>query len=243
MNCNNSLLDLKMVHKYTLAKGREQIQNQFGIKTNTKLKPIYNAYPSASLPVITSDNPEGVDFLQWGLIPYDSVDPMIGDKLLHAKIEIIKAKKPFADLIVKQRCLIPADGFIIWSNTSDLVPFRVTLKSKKIFSIAGIWDRWNDEFSEQSLFSTFSMITTSATDSVKPISDRMPAILLPEFESTWLNQATGTNDALDCIKPLADELFELQQINPKIITSEENNQELINELNIQNPGENFSLFQ
>ncbi len=231
-----------MVHKYTLARSRDQIHNQFGVKTSSKYKPVYNACPGSALPVITNENKDLVDFVQWGIIPYDSVDPLIGEKLLHAKLELIKAKRPFADLITKQRCLIPADGFIIWSDEPNPTPFRVTLKTKEIFSIAGIWDRWEDEYSDDSFLRTFAMVTMPATESIRKVSDRIPAILLPEFEQNWLDTSLPVNEVINSIKPLPDELFEMHQLNPDIISTNENSQDLIKGLNAKNPGENFSLF-
>lgn len=231
-----------MARKYILAKSRDQISDRFNVQVNSSYKPIYNGYPGMRLPVITNEAPDTLEYFQWGMIPYDSVDPMIGEKLLHAKYELLKGKRPFADLITTKRCLIPADGFIIWSDGDAPAPFLVKLKSKETFAIAGIWDSWIDEFDDTIRFSSFTMITMNATDSIRNTQDRIPAIVLPEFERQWLDNSLSQTEILGTIKTIPDDFFEISAIGDDIMTSDENDQNLIKTLNSHNPGESYSLF-
>jgi putative SOS response-associated peptidase YedK len=56
----------------------------------------------------------------------------------------------------------------------------------KNFGFAGIYDVWTDKKTGQEIKS-YTIITTTPNSLVGKIHDRMPVILIPEDEETWLN--------------------------------------------------------
>jgi putative SOS response-associated peptidase YedK len=60
------------------------------------------------------------------------------------------------------------------------------LKDQKIFGFAGLYDIWKDKQTGREIQS-YTIITTTPNRLVGTIHDRMPVILHPEDEATWLN--------------------------------------------------------
>ena len=67
----------------------------------------------------------------------------------------------------------------------ESVPFYLSRTDGDLFAFAGLYDVWK---SPEGLFlKTFAVITTRANPLTARYHDRMPAILLPENESRWLD--------------------------------------------------------
>ena len=58
-----------------------------------------------------SDIQKEIAALKWGLIPFWSKDPTIGNKMINARSETVAEKPAYREAFKKRRCLIPADGF------------------------------------------------------------------------------------------------------------------------------------
>jgi len=53
------------------------------------LKPNYNVAPSQDVPVILNNGSNQLAQFRWGLIPYWSKDPSIGNKMINARAETV----------------------------------------------------------------------------------------------------------------------------------------------------------
>ncbi|MBX0333427.1 SOS response-associated peptidase [Pontibacter sp. HSC-14F20] len=169
----------------------------------------YNAAPSQTLPVVTNEKPDTIQFYSWGLQPFWAKDAKAIKRSINARAETLTEKPSFRNLLKSKRCLVPADGFFEWVVTSHgKVPHRILLKNEQLFSFAGLWDEWVDKSSGEVLH-TYTIITTEANDLVKPIHDRMPVILSPEAEKLWLDEHETQEDLLSLLKPYdADKMKE-----------------------------------
>lgn len=164
------------------------------------LQPRYNAAPTQQLPVILNDGPPAIQFLQWGLIPFWAKDPSIGSRMINARSETLVDKPAFRAAFKKRRCLVLADGFYEWQKTAaGKQPMRITLASGEPFAMAGLWETWDAP--DGSLLRTFTIITGDPNELVAPIHNRMPAILLPEHEAIWLDNAAEPAIWLDILRP------------------------------------------
>lgn len=145
----------------------------------------YNCAPTQNLAVITAEQPRRLSFFRWGLIPFWAKDEKIGNKMINARAESIEEKPSYKNAFRQRRCLVPADGFYEWKNENGKKPYRITMKNQMPFAMAGIWESWKSK-DGKSIYS-FSIITTEANELMKPIHDRMPAILTADLEDIWLN--------------------------------------------------------
>ena len=130
--------------------------------------------------------------LRWGLIPSWAKDPKIGVQCINARAETISEKPSFREAFQKRRCLVPADGFWEWETIGKKkISWKFTRPDGEEFCLAGLWEAWN---SPEGILETFTIITTSPSELVRSVHDRMPVILSPDEGEIWLE--VGGQDLL-----------------------------------------------
>lgn len=180
--------------------------------------PRYNGAPTQMLAVITGENPHKLSFFRWGLIPPWAKDISIGNKMINARAETITEKPSFRTPLFSKRCLVPADGFYEWQQDAGKQPYRIFVKNNPIFSMAGLWERW--ESPEGVVIESFNIITTEANNFMKSIHSRMPVILKPEDEKTWL-ASKDSAEIFSMLKPYASEEMDAFPVS-KLVNSPKN---------------------
>lgn len=232
-----------MIQRYSITLPKSKLSERFEAAAPKDYKPNFNASQSNQLPIITSLNPERIVMFQWGLIPFSSKDPLIGDKLINARVQTLKVKSPFCDLIGSKRCIILADSFFAWQEAHNMsMPHRVMMKSEQAFGIAGVWDEWRMEGDDSSIFNTFSMITTGANTIVGEMTDRMPAILPIGEEKKWLTPKLDLNEAIAKLQPYDSKKLKIYRVSNLVNNLSANNNKVTKEINTTMPGETLSLF-
>jgi len=180
----------------------------------------YNIYPGQNVPVIIMEERKKFVMMRWGLVPSWSNDPLIGFQMINARAETLSQKASFKNSFKKLRCIIPCSGFYEWKklDKKTKVPYFIRLRNGTPFALAGLWDRWNKDGGN---LTTFTIITTTPNNIIKPIHDRMPVILKSENHDMWINpDITDTENISDFLKPYPSEEMELYEIstfvnNPK----------------------------
>ena len=145
--------------------------------------------------------------VRWGLVPSWAKDPSIGSRMINARSETVAEKPAFRRAFGKRRCLLPADGYYEWyTPTGDNVP--LTSRGKPVkqpfyihradghsLAMAGLYEWWHDKTRErddpEAWLLTATIITTSATDAVGRIHDRMPVVIAEADWERWLDPAVG----------------------------------------------------
>ncbi|WP_288612861.1 SOS response-associated peptidase family protein [uncultured Victivallis sp.] len=79
---------------------------------------------------------------------------------------------------------------------------------------AGLWDDWNEKNEN---IRSFTIITTTANDFMKPIHDRMPLILKPEFWRKWIVPDAGLSE-MDKIleQPVGNDVLQNWEVGPYV---------------------------
>ena len=181
--------------------------------------PRYNGAPTQLLAVITGENPDKLSYYRWGLIPPWAKDISIGNKMINARAETLTEKPSFRAPLYSRRCLVPADGFYEWQQDAGKQPFRIVVKSNPVFAMAGLWERWKSP--EGSVTDSFTIITTEANDFMKPIHSRMPVILKPQDEKTWLS-GSNPDEIRMLLKPYSSGDMDAFRVS-KLVNSARNN--------------------
>jgi putative SOS response-associated peptidase YedK len=196
-----------MIERYSIGVTSTQLAQRFGIDEATAHQARYNAAPSQLLPVITHETPQGFSFFYWGQPPGWTKNKTLAEKIINVRAEQILEKPVLKKNLMQHRCLIPADGFYAWKKVGKktMIPWRFSLKDKRIFSFPGLWEEYEDE--EGNSFHTFTLITIPANDFVLPVTERMPVIINKSDEKIWLSNdsteedltslLTGTSDQMD----------------------------------------------
>lgn len=146
--------------------------------------------------------------MKWGLVPFWAKEPSIGYKMINARSEEIETKPSFRKPIRSQRCLVPASGFYEWKKVNlegkeEKYPWHITVKDRKIFAFAGIYDIWLD--AEKKEFFSYSIITTTPNKTMSGIHNPMPVILDEKDEEKYLDPASALTDILKLLRPFSDD--------------------------------------
>ncbi len=185
-----------MCGRFTLH-SRDRIRLKGLSPLDLPLEARYNIAPSQNVLAI-ADFGKGREarMLTWGLIPSWSTD---GKGFINARAETLEEKPRFSESFRLRRCLIPADGFFEWKRTGrEKRPFYFQWRDEPPFAFAGIWDTWSNR---GDVVTSCAIITTAANELVDELHDRMPAILLDEFQDAWLDPTTDRAVLTRMLKP------------------------------------------
>ena len=205
----------------------QTIQQMLDVGTvSFEVIPNYNVAPTQKIiTVIKHNNENKLEKLHWGLVPFWAKDISIGSRMINARAETVSQKPSFRNAFRKRRCLIPADGFYEWKGEKgNKQPYYVSIPSGEPFSFAGLWETWTDkETGEESVYKSCTIITTAASESIREIHHRMPAILDPEFHEKWLN--TDIQDPKELQVIINDGIIHNMKYYPvsKLVNSVKNN--------------------
>ncbi len=118
-----------MCTRFSFVALKEVIENQFNLEIRNNLRNSYNIAPTHHANIITNENPERIQYLTWGLIPYTSRDGRNDGKLINARKEGIAGSSSFRMPIRKRRCLVLADSYYVWKKIDEEIkPYRVILE-------------------------------------------------------------------------------------------------------------------
>lgn len=150
--------------------------------------PRYNIAPGAEHPTVTNAAPDELRGLTWGFAaPWSDGD----DGVINARAETVDERSLFVDAWAEHPCLVPSSGFYEWQERSPggNQPYRIFREDDPAFALAGLWN--GDD--------RMTILTTTPNETVAPIHDRMPVVLLPGQEDTWLHG--GPNDREELCRP------------------------------------------
>jgi len=193
-----------MCGRYTLATSEAALQAEFGLdEIPADYRPRYNIAPGQEvLAVIRDGDRLRAGWLRWGLIPFWAGDPSIGNRMINARAETLATKPAFRQAFERRRCLILADGFYEWqAQGAAKVPYWIHLEDRRPFAFAGLWDRWRPPEGDPVVSCT--IVTTQATEALRPIHERMPVILPPGARERWLDPEAGQEERIALLRPYA----------------------------------------
>ena len=100
------------------------------------------------------------------------------------------------------------------SNRPTRAPVWFHLKDRSPFGFAGIWDVWAGP--DGKVF-TCAILTTAPNDLTLTVHDRMPVILRPEAEATWLDPSIDdAAKVMSVVGPYPAELMAADDANPAL---------------------------
>ena len=167
--------------------------------------PRYNVRPTQLFPIVMEH--EGKVMLVnavWGIQPVF----MKGKMLFNTRDESVATKPYFERLFLKQRCLVPADGFYEWQHSgSKKIPYYFSLKGKDIFGFAGIWET-NKELKQLE----FSILTTEPNPLVATVHNRMPVIIPHQKELEYISPNQTAEELLKLLKPYPAKNMQMREV-------------------------------
>ncbi|TWD74929.1 putative SOS response-associated peptidase YedK [Kribbella amoyensis] len=174
--------------------------------------------------------------VKWGLVPSWAKDPSIGSRLINARMETVAEKPAFKKAFAVRRCILPADGYYEWYESEQKnksgkpvkQPYFIRPADGGVLAMAGLYEIWRDKTvedpeSDAAWLWTCTVLTTSATDDLGRIHDRMPLLVEPDRYDAWLDPLSSDPDELvDLLIPAAPGRLEAYAVS-KAVSSVKNN--------------------
>jgi len=149
--------------------------------------------------------------LRWGLVPGRWAQKG-GRPLINARAETLESQPAFRESFAERRCLIPADGFYEWlSDERGKRPLWFSLADGGLFAFAGIWAELPEPSGDGVLHSC-AIVTTEPNGLVEPVHDRMPVVLRPDLEDTWLDPSAGPGELRELLGPAPDDMLVAREV-------------------------------
>ena len=207
-----------MCGRFVSSHSAERIADFFGASFEgyTALPANYNVAPTQDVYAVVADatGAREVQPFHWGLVPSWAKDIKIGSKMINARSETIAEKPAFKGLLKKHRLIIPMDGFYEWQQAVEGSGAPLTKAGKPMktpmfihradgqpLAVAGLWATWRDKAAglEAGWLHSFTVITTSANDTMSAVHDRMPVVLAAGDWDEWLDPTNGDLAALQSL--------------------------------------------
>lgn len=171
------------------------------------LAPHYNIAPTQTVPAVlrpeASEHGRALVGLRWGLVPSWSKGPGSGPNPINARLETAAEKPSFRAAAARRRCLLPADGYYEWYRTGGTgsaakQPYFIRPVVGGPMAMAGLFEFWRTPAGEW--LASCAILTTSASDELGHIHDRMPVQVARENWADWLDRSlTDARAALSLV--------------------------------------------
>lgn len=225
-----------------------------------ELRPDYNVAPTKTSAVVLARPPRDdsgdqdkdaepvrqLRNLKWGLVPSWAKDVKIGSRMINARAETVHEKPSFRRAFRSRRMILPIDGFYEWFPTEQLgkggkplkQPFYLHPKADEPLCLAGIYEFWRDKEKEDgdpdAWLTTFTIITTTATDEVGHIHDRMPMTIAQQNWERWLDPRVDDVDEIrGLMAPPPDGTLDIYAITTAVNNVRNNGPELLEPLPLE----------
>ena len=120
--------------------------------------------------------------MRWG---FDN--PYSKGLIINARSETAMDKNLFSDSIMNRRCVIPASGFYEWDAYK--ARFRFFLPGELVL-LAGF-------YREEQGVPRYTILTTEANESMKPVHDRMPVMIGRNEIRPWISENDRLSEFLE----------------------------------------------
>lgn len=192
----------------------------------------FNVAPTdEAVVVVQRDEHRAIKAYRWGLIPHWADGPKIGNRMFNARAETLASSPVFRDAFRRRRCLVPVDSFFEWRREGTVrQPFRIVRADGRPLALAGLWSGWRDPETEE-VRRTFTIVTTTPNDLMRPIHNRMPVVVPFDAWDRWLDPALPDLGELQgLLVPAPDEDLEAYPVSRAVNNVRNDGPELIERL-------------
>jgi putative SOS response-associated peptidase YedK len=216
--------------RFTLTTPPSVLARELELEAAPDLAPRFNVAPGQDVATLwrPPSASRALRLRRWGLVPHWARDVRIGSRLVNARAETAAEKPAFREALRLRRCLVPADGFYEWAGAGrgPRQPYHIAFADRKLFAIAGLFERWRAEAGEW--LESCVLLTVAANEQIRPLHDRMPAILpRPDWEA-WLDPELRDPARVGALlKPWAGEPFAPRPVSRRVNRTEHDDPECL----------------
>lgn len=215
----------------------DKIRDRFNIEKGLPkgVKPHYNISPTQSVPVITNkDGINQIEFMKWGFLPVGAKDDnsIFRYKTFNARSETVFNKPTWMTAIRSRRCIVPVNGFYEWKTAANgKNPFIIQTTDQSLFGLAGVYSDWTDSGGNTHKMCAIITIDSETSDDMTP--SRLPVIILPSDEATWLNpEINDMSSIYSVMQPYDLEKIKVTRVSPDVNSTKIDKPYLVNHFKI-----------
>ncbi|WP_431686647.1 SOS response-associated peptidase [Hahella sp. NBU794] len=178
--------------------------------------------------------------MRWWLTPHWASEISNKFSMFNARAETLEKSRAFSGPFKYRRGVIPASGFIEWGTEKGVKqPYYLKPPSGNCY-FAALWDVW---LKEEHYLETCAIITTEASDSIRWLHDRMPALLSPDQFDAWVDPATPLSEVRAMLVPRDLSDWEIIPVNPSIGAATNKSSDAIQPVNTTASDEKLTQFE
>lgn len=232
-----------MCGRYSVARPDSDLAEEFDVASVVGEEPeaSWNVAPTQVRRVVLERAPKGepdgapermLRSARWGLVPSWAKDIKVGNRLINARAETITSKPAFKAASLRRRCLIPADGYYEWEKIDGRkVPYFLH-HGLDLLAFAGLYELWPDPARDsddpQRWLWSYTILTTTAPDSLGYIHDRSPVIIPSSGWSHWLDPSVTDAAAVErFLAGLDQPTLEPREVSSKVNSPRNDGPELV----------------
>ncbi|WP_271893470.1 SOS response-associated peptidase [Candidatus Phyllobacterium onerii] len=215
-----------MCGRFSLLETPEEIAAYLALMELEAFPPRYNIAPTQPILMVIAGEtpPPGSNrpdrralLVRWGFIPGWVKDTANYPLMINARSETAIEKASFKAAMRHRRALIPASGFYEWRRDGNRKSqaYWVRPRNGATIAFAGIYEPWAN--AEGSEMDTGAILTTSASEDLRFIHDRMPVIIEQKDFARWLDCKTQEpRHVADLLRPAQADFFEAIPVSDKV---------------------------
>jgi putative SOS response-associated peptidase YedK len=200
--------------RYAASANPDDLVEEFEVveRPEQALEPSWNVAPTQDVYAVLERPPRGepeepprrrLQVARWGLVPSWAKDASIGNRMINARMETVADKPAFRRAFARRRALLPADGYYEWYGEAKgkKQPFFIRPADGGVLAMAGLYELWRDpavppDADVDPWLWSVTVLTTTATDDLGRIHDRMPLLVERERYAEWLDPTVEDPDLL-----------------------------------------------
>ncbi|MEU7883130.1 SOS response-associated peptidase [Microbispora bryophytorum] len=244
-----------MCGRYASARKKQELLEEFQVELDGvpdqvpggELRPDYNVAPTKNVYAVMCRVPKDdggespgdepvrqLRVVRWGLVPSWAKDPSVGSRMINARVETVAEKPSYRRALKSRRCLIPADGYYEWMPLEGRKkqPFFIHPADGGVLAMAGLYEFWKDptrpDDDPLKWLCTCTVITTTATDTLGRIHDRMPMMVERDRWTEWLDPRV--TDPTGLLVPAGPDRLEAYAVSDVVNSVRHNGPELVEPL-------------
>ena len=207
----------------------KKIPDRFKVtKEPTLFEASYNIAPSQTILTVVRNSPNRIQLMKWGFL----FSPKKPFGTINIREESTQEKPYFKHILLRQRCIIPSNGFYEWRTVNlegkdEKYPFFISMKNRELFGFAGLYNKFND--AEGKPYYTCAILTCEPNSLVKTVHHRMPVMLEEKFEEDWLNPDNDDESLQKMLKPYPPKQMKLHPVSRRVNKPMNDDKKLIDE--------------
>ena len=198
------------------------------------LRASWNVAPTTVVAAVVQDGAHRrIDRFVWGLMPAWRTKQGAGSPLINARAETIDEKPSFRNLVPRQRCIVPMDGYYEWLTTKEAhrkIPYYITRSDTSLLAVAGLWDSADERSGG---LRRVCIATVAANPELAAIHDRMPAVLEGDAIAEWLDG--DAESAVELLVPAEPGMLHAVEVSTKVNSVKNNDVSNVEPVESQTP--------